>query len=155
VDPLGLVAKGTTWYLVADTADGLRTFRVSRIEQARLLDAPSARPPDFDLAEYWRSSLQRLRDGWPRYEATLRVEPGVADQLRRWRTARAELGEPDAAGRVTLKVQFDDEEQARFIALGSRADVIGPAALRERVHADRVAGARAADAVPAAAGERR
>src|SRR6185503_18243180 len=35
VDPLGLVAKGSAWYLVARTADGLRTYRVSRMEEAR------------------------------------------------------------------------------------------------------------------------
>jgi predicted DNA-binding transcriptional regulator YafY len=34
VDPLGLVAKSNTWYLVARTPDGFRTYRVSRIEQA-------------------------------------------------------------------------------------------------------------------------
>jgi predicted DNA-binding transcriptional regulator YafY len=37
VDPLGLVAKGSIWYLVADTRNGLRTFRVSRIEAATIL----------------------------------------------------------------------------------------------------------------------
>src|SRR5689334_16028822 len=68
VDPLGLVAKGTTWYLVAGTPDGLRTFRVSRIEDARLLDERSARPADFDLAAYWESSTEELRRGWTRYE---------------------------------------------------------------------------------------
>src|SRR5215470_2091951 len=31
VDPLGLVAKGRSWYLVANTARGYRTYRVSRI----------------------------------------------------------------------------------------------------------------------------
>ncbi len=65
VDPLGLVAKGGTWYLVARTPDGFRTYRVSRIEEARLLDQPSERPADFDLATYWRSSTERScgRDG--------------------------------------------------------------------------------------------
>jgi len=40
--------------------------------------------------------------------------------------------------RVTLRVQFDDEEHARFMALGlgPRVDVLGPASLRERVAAD-------------------
>ena len=50
----------------------------------------------------------------------------MADQLRRWRGAGAENGEPDASGWVTMRVQFEDEEQARFIALGARADVVGP-----------------------------
>jgi len=45
VDPLGLVAKGSTWYLVAHTAHGFRTYRVSRMEEAEVLDVPSnARP---------------------------------------------------------------------------------------------------------------
>ena len=34
VHPLGLVAKGEVWYLVADTAAGRRTFRVDRIVSA-------------------------------------------------------------------------------------------------------------------------
>src|SRR5262249_7208216 len=35
IDPLGLVAKGSTWYLVANTPRGFRTYRVSRIEDAK------------------------------------------------------------------------------------------------------------------------
>jgi predicted DNA-binding transcriptional regulator YafY len=42
VDPLGLVAKGEVWYLVAGTSAGLRTYRVSRIESAALLEPPSS-----------------------------------------------------------------------------------------------------------------
>ena len=40
IDPLGIVAKGTTWYLVANTPRGFRTYRVSRIDHATLLDKP-------------------------------------------------------------------------------------------------------------------
>src|SRR4029453_6482480 len=79
LDPLGLVAKGTTWYLVAGTPDGLRTYRVSRIAEATLLDARCERPDDFDLAAYWDSSTERLRAERPRYAATLRVDPATAD----------------------------------------------------------------------------
>src|SRR5207237_2883956 len=53
IDPLGLVAKGNVWYLVAQTPRGLRTYRVSRIQQANVLDQPCDRPHDFDLAVYW------------------------------------------------------------------------------------------------------
>src|SRR5262249_31314318 len=62
VDPLGLVAKGTTWYLVANTPRGFRTYRVSRIEDARLLEQPCERPADFDLSEYWESSTKQFKD---------------------------------------------------------------------------------------------
>jgi predicted DNA-binding transcriptional regulator YafY len=140
VDPLGLVAKGSTWYLVASTPDGLRTYRVSRIEQARLVDRPSERPPDFDLAAYWKSSTEELRKTWTRYEASLRLEPRAAGSLRSWRTTSplpaVESSGPE--GWVGLRVQFEDEEQARFVVLGfgPRVEVIDPPSLRERVRAD-------------------
>jgi predicted DNA-binding transcriptional regulator YafY len=138
VDPLGLVAKGGTWYLVARTPAGFRTYRVSRIEDARLLDKPAERPADFDLAAYWKASTEELRKK-ARYEATLYLEPSAAQALRTWRTTSpAAAVESDAEGWVTLRVQFEDEEQARFIVLGlaPRVDVIAPASLRDRVAAD-------------------
>ncbi len=138
VDPLGLVAKGGTWYLVARTPDGFRTYRVSRIEDARLLDKPSERPADFDLAAYWKTSTEELRRK-ARYEATLHLEPSAAQSLTTWRTTSpAAAAESDAPGWVTLRVQFEDEEQARFVVLGlaPRVDVIAPVSLRDRVAAD-------------------
>ena len=142
VDPLGLVAKGGAWYLVARTPDGLRTYRVSRIEDASLLDQPSERPTDFDLARYWKSSTEELRKGRTRYEATLGLEPRAAQVLKTWRGASlVQVGEYDAAGWITLRVEFDDEDQACFVVLGHgpRADVIEPASLRDRVTADMAA----------------
>ncbi len=143
VDPLGLVAKGGTWYLVAGTPAGRRTYRVSRIEEARLLDEPSARPADFDLAAYWRASTEEFRQSHRRYEATLRLEPAVADSLGRWCPMEPVESAPGAEpeGRVTLRVQFDDEEQACFVALGygARADVLAPESLRARVAGERAA----------------
>lgn len=138
VDPLGLVAKSGTWYLVANTPAGLRTFRVSRIEQAKLLDQPCERPVDFDLAKYWKSSAQRFREGWPHYDATMRLSPDAAKQMKRWHSASEDGNGPNSEGWVTMRIQFDDEDQACFIALaqGARVDVLEPASLRERVAAE-------------------
>jgi predicted DNA-binding transcriptional regulator YafY len=140
VDPLGLVAKGGAWYLVAGTPDGYRTYRVSRIEEARLLDQPSQRPPRFDLAAHWKSSTEDLRKEWGKYEATLRLEPGAAESMRTWRTTSpVEAAEPSgSADWVTLRARFEDEGQATFVCLGlgPRVDVIAPARLRDRVAAD-------------------
>src|SRR5258706_12606098 len=49
VDPLGLVAKASIWYLVSRVEDEMRVFRLSRTLAAELLDEPCERPPDFDL----------------------------------------------------------------------------------------------------------
>ncbi len=142
VDPLGLVAKVGAWYLVAATPAGLRTYRVSRIEEARLLEELSARPAAFDLAAYWRASTEEFRQSHRRYEATLRLEPAAAESLARWCPMEIEVpATADPEGRPTLRVQFDDEEQACFVAMGygARADVLAPESLRARVAGERAA----------------
>src|SRR6478609_2337989 len=50
VHPLGLVLKAGAWYLVAAREQKLRTYRVSNIGEARLLEGRSVRPRGFDLA---------------------------------------------------------------------------------------------------------
>jgi predicted DNA-binding transcriptional regulator YafY len=145
VDPLGLVAKGRTWYLVAQSPAGLRTYRVSRIEDARLLAEPADRPAGFDLVAYWKSSTREFADGWPRYHATLHMAPSVARRISRWRITEPASGREsssaDTADWIALRVQFDTEEEARFFALGlgPQAEVIDPPSLRERVAADAAA----------------
>lgn len=138
VDPLGLVAKSGTWYLVANTPAGLRTFRVSRIEEAKLLDQRSERPAAFDLGKYWRSSAQRFRDGWPHFDAVLRLHPDCAKQMRKWHMATENGCGTHVEGWVTMNVRFDDEDQACFLVLaqGARVDVMEPLSLRDRVAAE-------------------
>jgi predicted DNA-binding transcriptional regulator YafY len=142
VDPLGLVAKGVTWYLVADTPAGRRTYRVSRIRHATALTTPAARPADFDLADYWRSTTTRFLEERTRYRATLRLTGSAANKLRTWHMCSGEGAEQiDADGWVRMRVHFEDEDQALFIVLGfgPRAQVVEPASLRTRVENDRAA----------------
>ena len=137
VDPLGLVAKGSTWYLVAQTPRGFRTYRVSRIEEAIILDEQSKRPADFDLAAYWESSTAQFRQR-ARYDATLRLEPRAAEEMRIWGFGSNLDARTDSDGWITMRVQFDNEEHANFIVLGLGAcvDVVEPAELRQRVAAN-------------------
>jgi predicted DNA-binding transcriptional regulator YafY len=143
VDPLGLVAKGNTWYLVANGATGFRTYRVSRIQAATVLDLAVKRPANFDLEKYWKHSTEQFKQSWPRFDATLRLRPGVAREMKMWRTASA-VDDPDPSGALesgewtTLRVQFDDEEQARFMVLGmgSRAQVVAPGSLRDAIRTE-------------------
>jgi predicted DNA-binding transcriptional regulator YafY len=143
VDPLGLVAKGSAWYLVARTSEGYRTYRVSRIEKATQLELPSERPADFDLAAYWTESAARFVQERPRYRARLRIEPRVAQWLKMWRDGWSEetIDPPPADGWVTLRMHFDTEEEACFVVLGigPRVDVLEPDSLRTRVAAQAAA----------------
>jgi predicted DNA-binding transcriptional regulator YafY len=140
VDPLGLVAKGSAWYLVANTRDGFRTFRVSRMLDSKILDVPCERPAGFDLAAHWRKAADQYRDGRKRYIATLRLHPKAAEKLSSWRCTiqRPAIGRPQTDGWVLREIDFDDEDQATFVTLGfgPRAEVIGPPSLRDRVARD-------------------
>jgi len=142
IDPLGLVAKGMSWYLVANTQEGFRTFRVSRIEKTAVLDVAIERPRDFDLATYWTSSSEKFRESRPRYNVILRMEARPAEEFMTWRKAKRVITEtPDPEGWITLQTEFDDEDHATFYAqgLGMRGEVVDPPALRARVVASAAA----------------
>lgn len=139
VDPLGLVAKGSAWYLVANTPKGYRTYRVSRIDDATLLDRPCERPANFDLIGYWQASTKQFQDGWRRLSATLRLDPRVAEWVKTWQSAsRPQPAQADADGWITLHMEFDHEGEACFLVsgLGSHVEVVEPASLRDRVRAE-------------------
>jgi len=99
VDPLGLVVKSSTWYLFARTPDGFRTYRVSRIEDARILDEPADRPASFDLAAYWKSSTEQFQDEVSQADeayrrataAKLETERRAAQELEIAKTVQARL----------------------------------------------------------------
>src|SRR5262245_30642623 len=143
VDPLGLVAKGSTWYLVAQTPEGFRTYRVSRIEEAQVLDMPCERPPNFDLEAHWKTSTDEFRENMPRFHATLRLAPSAAAWVRRWRLAWKELAPPDAEGWTSFQARFYEEDEAAFVllGLGARVEILEPVALRERVRGEVIAAA--------------
>jgi predicted DNA-binding transcriptional regulator YafY len=138
VDPLGLVAKGSAWYLFAGTPRGSRTYRVSRIENARMLDEACSRPAKFDLEAAWGHSVDQLRGEQARVEVTLRLEPGVVPWFTQWQTTIAGSASTGPDGWVTVRVRFEREEEALFVllGLGARAEVLEPARFRERVAAE-------------------
>lgn len=58
--PLGVVKKGPTWYVVATTERGMRTFRVERVRGVEVLDEPVVKPPGFDLSKEWRTIVEEV-----------------------------------------------------------------------------------------------
>jgi predicted DNA-binding transcriptional regulator YafY len=138
VDPLGLVAKGATWYLVASTAKGMRTFRLSRMSAVTVLASGFKRPKRFDLAEHWMRSISELEGKRGRYPAVLAVAGGAEKRLKGWLAAKAvEAGEAGAMGDgwVTMRADFEHLEQACFVVLGlgTRVRVLKPLELRKAV----------------------
>ena len=143
VDPLGLVAKGRLWYLVAGIGEDRRTYRVSRVQSVEVLDRPSARPPDFDLAAAWGESSASFVARLPRYEVTVRIAPDALPNVwipGSYAQVQAQ-GEPEADGWSTLHLLLQTEDEACRYALGfgDRLEVLAPPTLRQRV----IEGARA------------
>jgi predicted DNA-binding transcriptional regulator YafY len=137
VDPLGLVAKGGVWYLVASVAGDVRSYRVSRVRAARLSEEEASRPEGFDLAAFWAESVARFKTEVPRYFATLRAHKSVVPVLNyAGRFSRVEEAtEPDAEGWATVRMRFQFEEDACGLALGfgTKVEVLEPAELRAKV----------------------
>jgi predicted DNA-binding transcriptional regulator YafY len=135
VDPLGLVSKGLTWYLVGRTAKGMRTFRVSRMKRVTVLAIGFERPARFDLAEHWKASTAELDRKRASYRTILSLTEDAARRVQTW-CATKPLGAPKAeAGRVILQVDFDNDREARFMVLGfgSAVRVVEPESLRQGI----------------------
>ena len=141
VEPLGLVSKGVSWYLVAKTANGMRTFRVSRMQRVTVLAVRFERPARFDLAAHWRTSTAELDRKRAGFHTVLALTADSARRIQTWCVTRPATGEHEKrAGkeRVALEVNFDDENQARFfiLGLGSSLRVLEPEPLRAWIEAE-------------------
>jgi predicted DNA-binding transcriptional regulator YafY len=139
VDPYGLVAKASTWYLVYHRDAHLRVLRVSQILEAQVLAQGFNRPSGFDLLEFWEGWCKDYELNRPSYPVTLRVVPDLVPFLARifgdYARDRSEQKQPDKFGRITLRLQFETLEAARgqILGLGKAVEVLEPLALRYSV----------------------
>ncbi|MDT7682153.1 MAG: hypothetical protein QOG57_2463 [Pseudonocardiales bacterium] len=144
LDPLGLVLKAGVWYLVAGGPTGApRTYRVSRVLSLRTSPGRTHRPPDFSLAEFWRTRSAELRAALWRAEATVRLSPRglelvpvLLGQLEA-RAVAESAGEPAGDGWVTatLPIESTTHAESVLLRLGADVEVLAPPELRERLAA--------------------
>ncbi len=137
--PLGLVLKGGVWYLVAMSDGQIRTYRVSRVASAIVLDDAADRPADFDLASYWTESSAAYERDSERVKVDVRLP---ADRLGRladvvgWQAVESaeRLDEPDPDwARLRLDLRWPGEVPGHLLAMGSSLEVLAPVEIRERV----------------------
>ncbi|PXX53396.1 putative DNA-binding transcriptional regulator YafY [Nocardia tenerifensis] len=141
LDPLGLVLKAGQWYLVAAVDGRVRTYRISRIIDLRVLDETACCPADFELTGYWREYLESFDRRRLRQAATLRMSPLVFDRMPEYfdpavvQAARESAGAPDAHGwrEITLPIESVDRAVPDVLRLGAGAEVLAPNELRERI----------------------
>jgi predicted DNA-binding transcriptional regulator YafY len=118
VHPLGLVAKGSVWYLVAGTDAGLRTFRVSRVRAVTPTGEPVVRPPGFDLGEAWAAIVDEIDGLRGRERVRALADPDHLGWLRAQFGTRLAVGEPGRDGRVPVEIGFEPGTRPGLILAG-------------------------------------
>ncbi|MEV0947297.1 WYL domain-containing protein [Rhodococcus sp. NPDC049939] len=151
VRPLGLILKGSTWYLLGQVRfsaeEPYRLFRLSRVEAVELRDIPFERPPGFNLAAAWTERRQAFLASLPEYVVTVRVAPAAEPFLALLDEGSPELPLPDDIERdehgwARLRLRFErspDATARHLLRLGADIEILDPPELRERM-ADAAAG---------------
>lgn len=140
VDPYGLAAKAGIWYLVGMTLHKIVIYRVSRIQEAEITHGRFTYPPNFNLATFWQEWSSKFQASLGHYEVTLRVAPDSTPALQtafgeRVHDLLAHASRPDEHSWCTIRVPFQSFDQARslIMGLGTKVEVLHPAALRHAI----------------------
>ncbi|HYZ01969.1 MAG TPA: WYL domain-containing protein [Candidatus Binatia bacterium] len=136
IDPLGLVAKAGTWYVLAETEGQTRVYRVSRIEEVSETGETFTRPPGFDLAGAWAAAQADFEARAPGYPTIVRVAPDHVGLVLR--VAGGRLQEPatrlpagrDGWPRFELLFPAMGAARAVLLSCGPAVEVLAPKELR-------------------------
>lgn len=139
VEPYGLVAKGTSWYLVCGQDQHIRVHHVSQLVEATLTNEHFARPVDLDLVRFWQAWCEEAERNRPRYPVTVRIAPALSPYLAYHfediPDTMREAGQEPGADWIELTLSFDTLEDARqrILGCGAAIEVIDPPVLRQSV----------------------
>ena len=138
--PHGLVCKRGVWYLLATSAAGLRTYRVSRVRSVHPTEEPVTRPPDFDLARAWAEVQRGIADRTPApVVVEVVVTPGAMRRLRATVGSWWPVQELDSTGdgrvHVTLRFPSPSLAAAELAGFGASVEVQAPDAVRAELAA--------------------
>jgi predicted DNA-binding transcriptional regulator YafY len=135
VHPLGLVTKGRSWYLVAGTERGRRTFRVDRVASVERTEEAVVRPPDFDLASAWSDISETVDELRLPVRVRALVDPDAVRVLRWMLGSRVSIGPTAADGRVEVEVRGHHVPAVagELAGLGAAVEVLEPPEVRARL----------------------
>jgi predicted DNA-binding transcriptional regulator YafY len=141
VDPWGLVEQAGRWYLVAAHRGAARMYRVSRVEEADILEETADRPDHLDVRAEWERLRSELEQQRPEtVDVLVRVRPERAVTVRRIASSMLVKGQPARAVPCDdewthLRMHFRVREAACGVLLGFAGDVevLEPVELRSRM----------------------
>ena len=135
INPLGLAAKGSVWYLLANTDAGLRTFRVDRMSVLEGTGEPVARPPGFVLAEAWSLIADEVNERRLPVRAQVLVNAHSVGVVRGVLRNRVRIGAAQPDGRIEVEIRGHSVESlgGDLAGFGHMVEVVGPHELRARL----------------------
>ena len=139
VDPLGIVVKSGTWYLLAKKQQKILIFNIEKISILEVLEDQFALPQEFDLAKIWKQSVSQFEKTLFSNSATIKVFPDALDHLDRLGdlakesilTAKEEL---DGSREVTIAIESIEKFARDTLWFAGDIAVIGPQALLDQVN---------------------
>lgn len=137
VEPLGLVAKGNTWYLVASRNDMMRNYRVSRIHHAKVINETFKRPVHFNLGAYWEQSKAEFVQNLPTYDVEVEIHPEIMNRMKF--TAKfvqvINTEKPRGDKWIAATLRFHNELEAAEYILGfaNKMKVVSPKSLTDKI----------------------
>lgn len=134
VHPLGLASKGPSWYLVADTDAGMRTFRVDRVTAVEPTGDAVVRPEGFDLADAWKLITESVDERWGMgLEARGAAIPEMVQILRMVFGTRVRIGPTRPDGRVDVEIGGPDVRAlaGELAGFGAGLEVLEPPEIRD------------------------
>lgn len=135
--PYELLFDRRSWYVIGRSSlhKEVRTFNVSRIEQATPTDQAFRRPKGFSLDRYLRNAWRLIPEPGPDSEVHVRFQSVVAHNVSevRWHATQRCEWRDDGSLDFYATVSGLSEVSWWVLGYGDQAEVIAPAELRKLV----------------------
>ncbi|MEP7202601.1 MAG: YafY family protein [Ilumatobacteraceae bacterium] len=137
VHPLGLATKSGSWYLIAETEGGRRTFRVDRIQSVETTEHPMVRPDGFELADAWQMITTELEHVRLPIVVRALIHQHAVSLVRYSLGSRLRIAMAIDDGRVEVEIRSHTEYSiaAELAGFGNLVEVIEPQSVRDRLAA--------------------
>ncbi|NBC17351.1 MAG: WYL domain-containing protein [Bacteroidetes bacterium] len=135
-EPYSILSYQGRWYVLAycRLREGMRDFRIDRIEEASLEKEVFAIPSDFDLDDYLGPAFGMHR-GDRTYAVHVRFSAYQARWIaeERWHETQVMSRRPDGTLDVRMQVTGVGDVARWVLSYGGEAEVISPPVLRHRI----------------------
>lgn len=136
VNPYHLMQFTNRWYLLAfdHRAKDIRKFVLGRMRETKMTAERFDSPKNFDAKKFFESSLG-VMTGTGDYEVVIELDAWLTDILRgrHWHPSQVWKELPGGGAHLSMRLSCLEEIEQWVLSWGTRATVLRPQALAERV----------------------